>query len=46
MVFSEGSGDICRIFEWLEALVRKNRALQSLNFFLVFLVYCWGVWSG
>jgi hypothetical protein len=33
MVFSEGSGGICGIFEWLEALAQKNRgSCEVCNF--------------
>jgi hypothetical protein len=31
MVFLEGSGSICGIFEWREALARKNIALAKFQ---------------
>jgi hypothetical protein len=34
MVFSEGSRGICRIFEWLQALARKNSG--ALAKFVIF----------
>jgi hypothetical protein len=36
-------GGICRIFEWLEALARKKRALAKLKIFWGFFVYFWSV---
>jgi hypothetical protein len=44
MVFLVGSGGICGIFEWLEALMRKNRGTCEvwgffMDFWLIFVVF-------